>query len=55
MADNLGTQGGFAGVHTAQPIEGGKPVEAGTVEAPKGEVLFGVKPEGHGGSNRGAH
>jgi len=54
MADNLGTQGGYGAPSEAQPCEGGVPT-TGFTEAPKGEVLYGTEPEGHGGSKRGAH
>lgn len=54
MAD-LGSQGGLAGAHEAQPITDGLPEEVGTVPGPKGDIVFGFKPAGVGCTRKGAH
>jgi|GEM_PF-6115088 hypothetical protein len=50
----FGQKGGMASAHEAQPITSGAPKEVATTKTPKGQVLFGSRPGGIGGTGRGA-
>jgi hypothetical protein len=47
--------GGLAPAHEFEPIEGENGGEAGTVAAPKGQVLFGGPPPGQPGNAARLH
>jgi nicotinamide mononucleotide (NMN) deamidase PncC len=55
MADLNTDHGSQASAVEAQPVVGTTGPEAGTVEAPKGQVMFGVKPEGQPGNTFRLH